>query len=159
MKKEETKAKGWSSLSERKKFVVVALIVALILFSSLYFYSEVKRVNSVTVIDESEYSRILMLVSGTKWKASKAGYKALREHVSPDLTGMCYVTATDESLLLEIEGKRCGYLAEFNYSNGYVVGLVDMIRSEIFFSESVLNTARALTMVLNGEKIVFYQED
>ena len=159
MKKETKKEKGWNTLSERKKLFIVVLLVLAIVTAAIYFYSEVKRVNSIQPIDQEEYSRILMVMDSSKWKASKTGYKALSEYISPALTGMCYISSDSEFLFLEFEGNGFGLVAEFGFSDGYIKGLVDMHQCGIFFSESLLNTGRAITLVIDDAKIVFYEED
>ena len=153
------KSKGWNSLSEKKKLFVTILLVFVIVIASIYFYSEVKRVNSIEPIGEDEYSRILMIMGSSKWKASKSGYKVLCNYLSSDLTGICYISINSEFLDLEFEGKRFGLYSEFGYSDGYISGFVDMLPCKLLFSESVLGTGRAITLFIDDEKIVFYEEN
>lgn len=146
---------GWSSLSSRKKTIMVLIVVALILLCACYLYIEIRNSTDITQIDESEFQRQLMVVDGLKWEIAKNDYKRLVEILN-SATGIVRTFVDDNILILEVDSKDFGIWAAFCYDSGYIVGLLDLIPAKVFFSESFLKSGRALTLSINGEMFIFY---
>ena len=145
---------GWSQMSEKKKLFAVCFLVAILVLTFVFIYTEFKRMNDITPIDSSEYARLLNNLDGCKWRASKNGYKILLDEDLLYSSDCSYTYITDKSIILEFDS----VWASFDYDSGLIRGSINFEPALMFFSESIIKTGRALTLVLNGNKIVFYQE-
>lgn len=156
LKERDSLRKSWESLSDNLKLGILIAIILICIAIFICFYLEIRNATGIGLIDEAEYQRIMAKVDSTCWEIAKNSYKDLKDTINNTATGEAFIKASNDSLLLELNGSEYGLYGVFDYQNGYIAGFIAGKYARLVFSESSLGNGRALSLYIDDIKLVFY---
>lgn len=147
----------WIKNLDKKKRILIALyLVALVLGAAVIFGASFLKVSLPESITPEEYELMLSEVKDRSWKVGKAYREELKKHTHGTADGNAYTKREEDALYLKLYGTMDNTYC-FTYRDGEVLGFVDSLPATLQYSESVLKTGRALTLLLGEDKITFYE--
>lgn len=137
--------------------VIIGIALAILLsMVGIYIYKETKEASEVAPLDESSWLDMLSIIDDTKWiTASTKDTRHFNDLLVGYTSSEIYILRDGNILNLYLDSGMSYDEIAFELING--IATADYLSKEIYlyFSESNNKSGRAITLIVNGEHIVF----
>ncbi len=157
-KNEKKKTSTYKKLGTTNTIIIAIAISLIIAMVGIYIYTNVKSASEVQPLDREGWNEVLSIVDKTYWNPIDTKSKRLLKNYFPGLSDeTIYLERSNDSLKVYFDNGNSFDISTFSLIDG--IATSDYLSKDLtlYFSESNNKTGRALTLIIDGNHIVFSQ--